>query len=94
MHKKKMTKPVPSGEYAVGIFTYTVYNVREEKMYNAPGTQRSIPVKVFYPVRKDYVEDLPKARYMSRETIGAIKKNFHFPINYEKVEQDGTNRLE
>ena len=85
---------MPTGEYAVGTFSYTVYNDREEKMYNAIGTKRSIPVKVYYPVSKESVEGLPKARYMSKATISAIRKNFYVPINYEKVESDGTNRSE
>ena len=44
-------KPVPAGEYAVGTFTYTVYNDREEILL--PGTQRSIPARVYYPVLKE-----------------------------------------
>ncbi len=95
MSKKKTVKtPVPTGEYAVGTFTYTVYNDREEKMYNAIGSERSIPVKVYYPAAKESVERLPKARYMSKATISAIRKNYYVPINYEKVESDGTNRSE
>ena len=94
MRKNKINKPMPTGEYAVGTFSYTVYNDREEKMYNAIGTKRSIPVKVYYPVSKESVEGLPKARYMSKATISAIRKNFYVPINYEKVESDGTNRSE
>ena len=94
MSKKVINTPLPTGEYAVGTFSYTVYNDREEKMYNAIGSKRSIPVKVYYPVSKDSVEGLPKARYMSKATISAIRKNFYVPINYEKVESDGTNRSE
>lgn len=94
MRKNKINMPMPTGEYAVGTFSYTVYNDREEKMYNAIGTKRSIPVKVYYPVSKESVEGLPKARYMSKATVDAIRKNFYVPINYEKVESDGTNRSE
>ena len=94
MRKNKINKPMPTGEYAVGTFSYTVYNDREEKMYNAIGTKRSIPVKVYYPVSKESAQGLPKARYMSKATISAIRKNFYVPINYEKVESDGTNRSE
>ena len=85
---------MPTGEYAVGTFSYTVYNDREEKMYNAIGTKRSIPVKVYYPVSKESVEGLPKARYMSKAVVDAIRKNLYVPIKYEKVESDGTNRSE
>lgn len=91
---KTKNKPVPTGEYAVGVFSFTVKNDREETMYNAIGTKRSIPVKVYYPVTKESVKELPKARYMSKATIGAIRKNFYVPLNYEKLEQDGSNRSE
>ncbi|MCR4686668.1 MAG: hypothetical protein K5659_03800 [Lachnospiraceae bacterium] len=95
MSKKEPVKqPVPTGEYAVGTFTYTVYNDREEKMYCAPGTMRSIPVRVYYPVKKESVEGLPKARYLSKEMTLAMKKNLHIPLNYEKMEQDGSNHSE
>ena len=94
MSKKPFIKPLPTGGYAVGVFTYTVHNDREETMYNALGTMRSIPVKVYYPVTKESVEGLPKARYMSKAAVDAIRKNFYVPIKYEKVESDGTNRSE
>ncbi|MCR4649304.1 MAG: hypothetical protein K5776_09520, partial [Lachnospiraceae bacterium] len=91
---KTINKPKPTGEYAVGVFSFTVKNDREETMYNAVGTMRSIPVKVYYPAAKESVKGLPKARYMSKATIDAIRKNFLVPLNYEKVENDGTNRSE
>lgn len=94
MSKKPFIKPLPTGGYAVGVFTYTVHNDREETMYNALGTMRSIPVKVYYPVTKESVEGLPKARYMSKAAVDAIRKNFYVPIKYEKVKSDGTNRSE
>lgn len=95
MSKREPVKiPVPTGEYAVGTFTYTVYNDREEKMYCAPGTMRSIPVRVYYPVKKESVEGLPKARYLSKEMTLALKKKYYIPLNYEKMEQDGSNRSE
>ena len=95
MSKKEPVKiPVPAGKYAVGTFTCTIYNDREETMYCAPGTMRSIPVRVYYPVAKESVEGLPKARYLSKEMVQAIKKNFFVPLNYEKMEQAGENRSE
>lgn len=94
MNKKAINTPLPTGEYAVGTFSYTVYNDREEKMYNAIGTKRSIPVKVYYPVSKESAQGLPKARYMSKETMDEIRKQFFAPVNYEKAESDGTNRSE
>ena len=95
MSKKTPVKtPVPTGEYAVGTFTYTVYNDREETLYCAPGTKRSIPVRVYYPVYRESVKDLPKARYLSKDMVEAIKKNFYVPLNYDKLEQSGENRSE
>ena len=94
MSKKKINKPMPTGEYAVGTFSFTIKNDREETMYNAIGSKRSIPVKVFYPADKESVKELPKARYMSKATIDAIRKNYFVPLKYEKVESDGTNRSE
>jgi len=95
MSKKEPVKtPVPTGEYAVGTFTYTVYDDREETMYCAPGTMRSIPVRVYYPVTKESVEGLPKAGYMSKDMVETIRKKFYIPLNYEKMEQAGENRSE
>ena len=95
MSKKTPVKtPVPTGEYAVGTFTYTVYNDRKETLYCAPGTKRSIPVRVYYPVYRESVKDLPKARYLSKDMVEAIKKNFYVPLNYDKMEQSGENRSE
>ena len=51
MRKQTLNKPLPTGEYAVGTFTYTVYNDREETMYHAIGTKRSVPVRVYYPAK-------------------------------------------
>ena len=86
--------PKPTGEYAVGTFTFTVYDAVDETMYNAPGTKRSIPARVYYPVLKESVKDLPKARYLTKEMINAIRKQYMMPLNYEKAEQDGSNRSE
>ena len=90
----KVPTPKPTGEYAVGMFTYTVYDALDEAMYCAPGTKRSIPAKVYYPVSKESVEGMEKARYMSKELVGAIKKNYHFTPTYEQAEKEGTNRSE
>lgn len=84
-----LNKPLPTGEYAVGTFTYTVYNDRDEVL--VPGTKRSVPVRVYYPVTKDSVEGLNKARYMSREIADGLKKVMHAPIDYDKLEASGEN---
>lgn len=87
--KQMLNIPSPTGEYAVGTFTYTVHTDREEIL--APGTKRLVPVRVYYPVTKDSVEGMSKAKYMSREMADALKKSMHAPINYDKSEAAGEN---
>lgn len=82
-------KPMPSGEYAVGTFTHTIYTDREEVL--APGTKRNIPVRVYYPVLKESVEGMDKVKYMSREIAQSLKKVMHAPINIDKAEAQGDN---
>ena len=82
-------RPSPSGEYAVGTFTFTVYDDRDEVL--VPGTKRSVPARVYYPVSKASVEGMSKIRYMSREMADALKKTMHAPINYDKSEAAGDN---
>ena len=89
MSKKVINKPLPTGDYAVGVFTYTVHNDREETMYNALGTMRSIPVKVYYPVTKESVEGLPKARYMSKAVVDAITTQTSMNVKAVDVFVDG-----
>ena len=45
--------PKPTGQYAVGTFTYTVYNDREEVL--PAGGMRSVAARVYYPVVKETV---------------------------------------
>lgn len=85
-----MTKrPEPTGQYAVGTNTYTVFYNRDEVL--VPGSLRSIPVRVYYPVTKESVAGMAKSRYMSKEMAEALKKSMHAPINYEKSEAAGDN---
>ena len=70
-------RPLPTGPYAVGTTTYTVYTDREE--LRAPGTRRSVPVRVYYPASKEAVAGLNKARYMSRNVAEGLKKAIHVP---------------
>ena len=81
--------PLPAGPYAVGTTTYTVYTDREE--LRAPGTRRSVPVRVYYPADKASVAGLAKARYMSRNVAEGLKKAIHAPIRYDKQEAAGNN---
>ena len=84
-----LKKPAPSGEYAVGTFTYTIYNDREEVLF--PGTMRSIAVRVYYPVRKESAQGMSKTRYMSKANADGLKKVMHAPIDYDKMEASGEN---
>lgn len=86
---KKVNKPVPTGEYAVGTFTYTVKDVREEVM--KPGTMRSVAARVYYPVNKADVEGLTKTEYMSENMTTGLKKTFKIPMNYKKMSEAGDN---
>ena len=85
-----MTKrPSPTGEYAVGTFTYTVYTDRKEAL--EPGTKRKVPARVYYPVLKESVKDLPKAKYMTENMAKGLKKSMHVPVNFKKAEAEGDN---
>jgi len=84
-----VNKPSPSGEYAVGTFTHTIRTDRDEVL--APGTKRTVPVRVYYPVLKASVEGMSKIRYMSRDMANALKKSMHAPINYDKNDDAGDN---
>lgn len=84
-----VNKPAPSGEYAVGTFTHTIHTDREEVLN--PGTKRSVPVRVYYPVLKASAEGMSKIKYMSRDIANALKKSMHAPINYDKSDAAGDN---
>ena len=84
-----VNKPAPSGEYAVGTFTHTIHTNRDEVLN--PGTKRSVPVRVYYPVLKASVEGMSKIKYMSRDIANALKKSMHAPINYDKSDAAGDN---
>ena len=79
---KKM--PKPTGEYAVGTFTYTVKDDREELL--APGTMRSVAARVWYPVLKESVRDLPKAAALSENMIKGFKRSFHVAPSFKDAE--------
>ena len=82
-------RPLPTGPYAVGTATYTVYTDRAE--LRAPGTRRCVPVRVYYPADKAAVAGRKKARYMSRNVAQGLKKALHVPIPYDKQEAAGNN---
>ena len=84
-----MKRPLPTGAYAVGTTTFTVYTDRDE--LRAPGTKRSVPVRVYYPVQKGSVAGMDRARYMSRNVAEGLRKAIHVPIPYDKREAAGDN---
>ena len=84
-----MTIPVPTGEFAVGTFTYTVKDDRPEALN--PATMRSVAARVYYPVPKDCVKGCRQAKCMSRNMAEGIRKMFMLPLNYDKMEAAGEN---
>ena len=78
----KLHTPKPTGEYAVGTSTFTVKDDREEAL--APGTLRSIPCRVYYPVRKESAEGLPKLTAFSENMLLGYKRSFKVTPNFRK----------
>lgn len=85
-------RPEPTGEYAVGTFTYTIKDDREEVL--KPGTKRSISARVYYPVEHASVEGMEKAEYMTRNMMQSLKSAFKIPPNYDKLTAQGENQME
>ena len=88
----KIRAPKPTGEYAVGTFTYTVKDVREEVM--APGTMRSVAARVYYPVLPKSAEGMKRAESMSKNVTAGIRRAFRLPLDYEKITASGENAAE
>ena len=84
--------PKPTGIYAVGTFTYSVKDDREEIL--RPGTMRSISARVYYPALKESVKGLTKSKYMSREMFKGLKDSFKIPMNYDNKTAAGDNESE
>ena len=91
---KKRVSPRPTGEYAVGTFTYTVYNDRPEVLKEHENEMRSVAARVYYPAPKDSVAGLKKERYLSREMAKAIKKAYFADVHYDRIEATGENLSE
>lgn len=66
--------PKPTGKYAVGTFTYSLKDDREEIM--AMGGMRSVAARVYYPVLKESVIGKQKAVALSENMIKGFKKTF------------------
>ncbi len=82
-------RPSPTGPFAVGTTTYTVHTDREE--LRAPGSKRSVPVRVYYPTSQEAVAGRDRARYMSRDVAEGLRKALHAPIRYDRREAAGDN---
>ena len=74
--------PKPTGEYAVGTFTYTVKDDREEVL--KPGTMRSVAARVYYPVLKESVKGLRKTVALSDNMLKGFKHSFKVAPSFRK----------
>lgn len=79
---QKIRLPKPTGEYAVGTFTYTVRDDRKEVMHQ--GGMRSIAARVYYPVLKESVKGLPKTVALSDNMTKGFKDAFKVAPNFKK----------
>lgn len=86
--------PKPTGEYAVGTKTFTVYNTRKEDLYPDKDLMRHVPARLYYPTYKDKTEGLEHGKCMSRAVAKGIRKAFMIPIDYDKMEETGENNSE
>lgn len=87
-------KPMPTGKYAVGTKTFTIYNTRKEALDTKGDSLRHIPARIYYPTSKNTTEGLTKAKSLSRSEAMGIKKIFMIPLNYDKMEAAGENDSE
>ncbi len=78
--------PKPSGEFAVGTFTYTIKDQREEVL--PVGGMRSVAARVYYPVLKENVEGLSRAVNLSENMLKGFKASFHVAPNFKKNSDD------
>ena len=74
--------PKPTGEYAVGTFTYTVKDDREEILN--PGNMRSVAARVYYPVLQESVNGLPKTATLSENMLRSYKSTFRVAPDFRK----------
>ncbi len=83
--------PKPTGEYAVGTFTYTVYNDRAEVMEIGKGTERNVAARVYYPVLKESTEGCQKPVALSDNMIKGFKSAFKVAPNFKKNPEDNVS---
>lgn len=85
--------PKPTGEYAVGTFTYTVKDDREETLLKPP-SMRSVAARVYYPILKSSTEGCAKAARISRDMAAALRRSFMFTPSFDKLEAAWLNTSE
>ena len=78
--------PKPTGEYAVGTFTYTVPNDREERLPR--GGMRSVAARVYYPVLKESVRGLTKIPALSGNMLKGFRQAFKVAPDFKKHPED------
>ncbi len=90
----KTPAPRPTGEYAVGTSTFSVYDLQKETFPGYENEMRCVSARLFYPVLKESVKGLKRERYMSPELAKGLQKAFKVPLKYEKLEASGENVME
>ena len=88
------SKPKPTGKYAVGTKTFTIYNTRKDNLDAKGDSMRHIPARIYYPTSKDATAGLAKGKALSRSEAAGIKMLFKIPLNYDKMEAAGENDSE
>ena len=88
------SKPKPTGKYAVGTKTFTIYNTRKDTLDAKGDSMRHIPARIYYPTSKDATAGLAKGKALSRSEAAGIKMLFKIPLNYDKMEAAGENDSE
>ena len=85
---------MPTGEYAVGTKTFTIYNTRKETLDTKGDSMRHVPARLYYPTSKDATGGLKKGKALSRSEAIGVRKAFMMPVNYDKMEAAGENDSE
>lgn len=78
----KIQFPKPTGQFAVGTFTYTIKDQRKEVL--PAGGMRSIAARVYYPCTKESVTGLEKTPALSPNMIKGFKASFHVAPDFTK----------
>ncbi len=78
----KIQFPKPTGQFAVGTFTYTIKDHRKEVL--PAGGMRSIAARVYYPCTKKSVIGLAKTPALSPNMIKGFKASFHVAPDFTK----------